>query len=110
MKERHELAFLDLEASAEERKILDIGALREDETVAFQTLPKEIREVYAGLLKDQPEFRAFWTEMHMYGETEDLRMEPAPEEILLQLGHRDVVLSFFRSRTAAVGKLRAGIR
>ena len=41
--------------------------------------------------------------------TEEESEEPAPPEIMLQLGHRDVVLSFFRSREELLGRLLAGV-
>ena len=35
-------------------------------------------------------------------------MEPAPRKVLLQLGHRDVALSYFKTRQGILGKMHAG--
>jgi len=46
--------------------------LYQDEVSAFLELPKEIREIYASLLRDIPEFRDFWEEMNTAGEAAGL--------------------------------------
>ena len=41
--------------------------------------------------------------------TEETDTESEPAEVLLQLGHRDVVLDYFLSRSDLLGRLRAGL-
>ena len=41
--------------------------------------------------------------------TEETNVDPNPAEVLLQLGHRDVVLNYFLSRQSLIGQLRAGL-
>ncbi|MBR2822357.1 MAG: RecQ family ATP-dependent DNA helicase [Clostridia bacterium] len=40
---------------------------------------------------------------------EEAHREPDPAEVLMQLGHRDVVLDYFLSRESLLGRLRAGL-
>ena len=42
-------------------------------------------------------------------QAEDNRPETEPAEVLLPLGHRDVVLDYFRSREGVTGCLRSGM-